>query len=131
MKLFSNGFLIVLTASLIISCNPDEPLSLVGSWKATELKEEGQPLEVELDKIKFTFQENQTYTYNSTLKYREAGRYQLRSKYLYTTDTLNQALVEKVVEIVRLTNDTLVIKMEDNEKERLLTLAKEKAVPPE
>ncbi len=130
MKFFFNILLIALTTSMLFGCSEDYSLSLVGRWQAAELKEEGKPIEVELDKIRFTFFDDQTYTYNSTLNYREAGRYELKSKYLYTTDTLNRVSIEKVVEVVHLTTDTMVIRMEDDNKERLLTLAKEKEQSP-
>jgi len=111
-------WLLLLFSFLLVSaCTESDPASVVGDWEAAELKEEGKVLDVALEEIRFT------YEYNSTLNYREAGRYEIKSKYLYTTDTLNQASTEKVVEIVRLTPDTMVIRMEQDMKERLLTLA--------
>lgn len=107
------------------TCSDNEPLSISGEWRAAALEEEGNPLDVQLDKIQFTFYPDARYNYSSTLNYREAGKYQLKSKYLYTTDTINEASVEKVVEITRLVEDTMVIKMVQNGKERFLTLTRE------
>ncbi len=118
-RLFIPGLMI------ITACSNQEPLSLAGAWNATKLQEEGKTLDVQLDKIRFSFDQNNIYHYESTLNYREAGHYILKSKYLYTTDTLNQASTEKVVELVKISDDTLVIKMNQAGKERLLTLAKE------
>ena len=100
-------------------------MAISGSWKATSLEEEGEGLDVQLEKIGFTFYPDTKYDYKSTLNYREAGKYYLKAKYLYTTDTLNEASIEKVVEIIKLEADTMVIKMVQNGKERLLTLARE------
>lgn len=117
--------LLTMNVLLFAGCSNNEPLAITGQWKATALEEEGEALDVELDKIQFTFYPNAKYDYKSTLNYREAGHYQMRSKYLYTTDTLNQASVEKVVEVIRFIPDTMVIKMNQDGKERLLTLAKQ------
>lgn len=116
--------LLLFSFLLVTACTESDPASVVGDWEAAELKEEGKVLDVALEEIRFSFKPDNTYEYNSTLNYREAGRYEIKSKYLYTTDTLNQASTEKVVEIVRLTPDTMVIRMEQDMKERLLTLAK-------
>jgi hypothetical protein len=118
-------YLLILSLFFSVACAENEPRAITGKWKATALEEEGEALEVQLDKIQFTFYPDAKYDYKSTLNYREAGNYQLKSKYLYTTDTLNMTSVEKVVEITRLLPDTMVIRMEQNGKERMLTLARE------
>jgi hypothetical protein len=118
-------YLLILSLLFSVACAENEPRAITGKWKATALEEEGEALEVQLDKIQFTFYPDAKYDYKSTLNYREAGNYQLKSKYLYTTDTLNMTSVEKVVEITRLLPDTMVIRMEQNGKERMLTLARE------
>jgi hypothetical protein len=45
--------------------------------------------------------------------------------YLFTRDTLNQASTEKAVEILKLANDTLQLKMMDGDKERQLTMVRQ------
>ncbi len=117
--------LLILSVFMCADCSENEPMAITGKWEATALEEEGEPIDVQLDKIRFTFYPDANYDYHSTLNYREAGRYHLKSKYLYTIDTLNDASVEKVVEITQMLQDTMVIKMEQNGKERLLTLARE------
>jgi hypothetical protein len=117
-------YLLVLSLLLSAACTENEPMAITGQWKATALEEEGEALNVQLDKIQFSFYPDARYDYKSTLNYREAGHYQLKSKYLYTTDTLNEASVEKVVEVTRLLADTMVIRMEQNGKERVLTLTR-------
>ncbi|MFN7118973.1 MAG: lipocalin family protein [Saprospiraceae bacterium] len=97
---------------------------LVGNWQGTELLENGRPLEADIQVVRFYFAENNQYQYHGTLNYQEAGTYHLNANYLYTTDTLNQATTEKAVEIVHLTPDSLVIKMNDSGKERIMKLAK-------
>lgn len=108
---------------LAASCSPLEKGNIHGEWKGIEATEEGVPIGVDPGLIRMSFGDK-GYTYQSTLNYREAGAYYIDSKYLYTTDTLNQASTEKAVEIVQLGPDTLILKMMEGERERLLTLKK-------
>jgi len=100
------------------ACNEEEPSKIIGSWEAVKL---------DLEEISFHFTDDQSYEFTSTLNYREAGSYYLKSDMLYTTDTLNQASTEKIVEIIRLEEDTLLIRMDQNGKERQLKLARQAA----
>lgn len=96
---------------------------LYGSWTGTAVEEEGTPLPVEPSELQFTFDED-GYTYQGTLNYQEAGTFQVKAPYLYTTDTLNQATTEKTVEIVSLSSDSLHLRMMENGQERLLKLVR-------
>lgn len=98
---------------------------LSGRWQALEVMEEGRPLEVDPAEIRFAFYTDGTYDFQSTLNYREAGRYALQSEYLLTTDTLTtDSGTEKAVEITLLNADTLRLRMMEDEKERFLLLTK-------
>lgn len=108
---------------MFLSCATIKDQLLLGEWQATELLEEGKPLEIDVQEINLNFEGN-TYTFSSTLNYKEAGSYFVDDSYLFTTDTVNLASTEKAVEIVTLTNDTLILKMNDLGKERLLKLQK-------
>ncbi|MEL7124087.1 MAG: hypothetical protein AAFO07_31920 [Bacteroidota bacterium] len=108
----------------IISCSKEDNSYLYGKWQAIELQEDGQVIDVPLDEISFSFDEKGIYTFTSTLNYREAGNFVIETPYLYTIDTLNNASTEKTVELIKKSVDTIVIKMEQVGKERLLRLAK-------
>lgn len=118
--------LLIFCFANLLSCNNERPNLLSGKWKATRLTENDKVLNVNLDEITFSFTDDNLYVYTSTLNYREAGSYYLKSNYLYTTDTLNQASTEKVVELIQITADSMQIRMEETGQERLLTLIKEK-----
>lgn len=118
--------IVILGIVFLSSCSSVEEDLLVGDWQATEIIEEGQTLPVNLEEIKLSFGSNDFYLFNSTLNYEEAGSYFLDSKYLFTTDTVNHASSEKAVEVIKLTSDSLVLKMNDSGKERLLRLSKMK-----
>lgn len=96
---------------------------LYGTWIGVAAQEEGTPLEIDPAELQFRFDEN-GYAYQGTLNYREAGTFQVKAPYLYTTDTINQATTEKTVEIVKLTTDSLHLRMMENGKERLLKLTR-------
>lgn len=107
-----------------LSCSQFEDSLLIGQWKAVELLEENQKLEVPLEEVSLEFGVVNAYFYNSTLNYKEAGTYYFEEPYLFTVDTIHQASSEKAVQVVKLTNDSLHLKMQENGKDRLLKLLK-------
>jgi hypothetical protein len=109
---------------LLLACAPSNEKMLCGQWQGIIVLENGDSLEIDPSIIRISFNEQNGYTYASTLNYREAGTFYADAKYLYTTDTLNQATTEKVVEIVKLTEDSLFLKMSEAGRERLLKLVK-------
>jgi hypothetical protein len=124
MKLYIR--ILLCTAScFFFSCSSLKSDLLVGHWQAFEVLEEGEPLMINPEEITITFTEDESYTYNSTLNYLESGNYYLDAKYLYTLDTINQASTEKAVEIIKLTTDSLVLRMNEGTKERILKLVKQ------
>lgn len=108
---------------LLTACSPVDKSLIKGEWRGIAVTEEGAPVNVDPGLIRMSF-EDKGYAYHSTLNYREAGSYHIDSQYLYTTDTLNQASTEKAVEIVKLTADSLVLKMNESGRERILMLEK-------
>lgn len=109
-----------------ISCNQNtaKEKNLLGNWQAFEVLEEGETLSVNPEEIKFTFKENHSYSFSSTLNYKEAGSFHLDFPYLYTTDTVNQATTEKAVEIIQLVTDSLTLKMKEKGRKRIIKLVK-------
>lgn len=108
-----------------ISCTTPKEKFLIGNWQAVELLENGTPIEdIDIEVVRFYFDEKKQYQFHGTLNYKEAGTYYIDSRHLFTTDTINQATTEKAVEIVQLTEDSLAIKMNDGGKERIMKLVK-------
>ena len=119
-------WIIGLLPFLLTACDSGyQEEQLHGSWTAVAITEEGTPLAVDPSVIQLSFFDNQQYTYQSTLNYREAGTYSVASDYLYTRDTLNQASTEKAVELLMLSQDSLKIKMMEAGKERRMVLVKD------
>ena len=106
------------------ACRTADTGILVGSWQAFEVLEEGEVLPVNTEEISFSFGEDASYQYSSTLNYREAGSYFVDTRYLFTTDTINNASSEKAVEIIKLNPDTLFLRMQEGNKERIMKLKK-------
>ncbi|MBK7873263.1 MAG: hypothetical protein IPJ74_22625 [Saprospiraceae bacterium] len=116
--------MVVIGLSVLASCVQSYKSQLPGKWQAVEVLEDEMPMDVNTEVIQFQFGKNNDYKYFGNLKYKEAGTYYIESKYLYTLDTVNQASTEKAVEIVKLTGDSLFLKMNDNGRERLMKLIK-------
>ncbi len=109
----------------VFSCQKQPNIDLTGTWKAIELTQEGDSLEIDLGEVSFKFMENGRYQFNSTLKYKEAGTYHIDGPFLFSTDTTQNILHEKAVEIIQLSGDTLILRMEELDKERVMVLKKE------
>ncbi len=118
------NFLLTLFGFVVLAsaCQKLEDNLLAGEWKAAQVLEEGKPMDVDLDKIHLSLDGDNNYNFSGTLNYREAGTYYMQSNLLYTLDTINQASTEKAVEVVKLTPDSLYLKMREEGKERLLKL---------
>ncbi len=117
------NYILCLICCLLIGCKGVKKEELKGKWRAVQLTEEGDSLKVNLDEITLNFHEK-GYDFTSTLNYKEAGIYTLKDNLLTTLDSLNEGTQEKVVEITRLQNDSLYIRMNEEGKERLLVLTR-------
>lgn len=111
----------------LFSCDSQQrKMNLIdGKWQGTLLLEQGDSVPINPAELSFTFDQfARTYTYNSTLNYQEAGNFYLQTKYLFTSDTLKANPTEKGVEIVRLSQDSLHLRMEEKGRERIMKLVK-------
>ncbi len=97
---------------LFMACGEElDKTMLYGSWKADQFIRGDKAAEMNISNMGFTFNAENIYTYQSNLKYKEAGSYRLERSYLYSTDTLNNERVEKVVKITLLSPDSLHLSM--------------------
>ncbi len=104
--------LIAIGIIFCIGCGDDPAKAmLVGSWKAAAIYENDRPKAVDLSLIRFDFEDNKRYTYQSNADYQEAGRYYVERKLIYTTDTTSAEPVKKSVKIAMLTADSLHLEM--------------------
>lgn len=117
------NYILCLICCLALGCEGVKKEALKGKWTAVQLTEEGDSLKVNLDEITLDFHEK-GYGFTSTLNYKEAGIYTLKDNLLTTLDSLNEGTIEKVVEITRLQNDSLYIRMNEEGKERLLVMTR-------
>lgn len=120
---FRNTILFVFLLSLLACTDPSGEL-LNGRWVAVNILERGDSLEIDPSLVTFSFdQEQGKYHFSSTLNYKEAGSYYLEKGYLYTTDTLNRASRKKVVQVLTLSEDSLILRMREiDDQERILKL---------
>lgn len=104
----------------LLSCSQNPNALISGDWRVVSITSDAPLPEYQLEDFQFSFTEDGQYSYAGNLYYREAGNYYIQSSYLYTTDTLNEASAEKVVQIIKLTKDSLFLRMAD---ETLMKLA--------
>ena len=118
-----NLYPILFIGLFMASCGGITKEQLKGKWTAVQLTEEGDSLSVNLDEITLNFRDK-SYDFTSTLNYKESGAYSLNKNLLSTTDSLNQGTQAKVVEITKLANDSLFIRMNEGGKERILVMTR-------
>ena len=126
MNRFTLRLLIIAGTLFVSACGEDNEKLLYGQWNASQITEEGQTLNVDLSEIQFNFRPDGSYEFQSTLNYREAGSFNLDNNVLYTLDTVNLESVEKTVQLVYLSEDTLRLIMNSSGKTRMLELFKPK-----
>lgn len=107
---------VAIAGSLVVlaSCGADTRQRLAGSWQAVSITSDTPlPQDLRVEDFRLAFSADGRYTYSGNLYYREAGHYRLDDSYLYTTDTLRQNAPEKAVQILRLNEDSLIVRMAD------------------
>lgn len=109
----------------LASCiqNPEE--AIIGAWNVSAITSENPLPNYNLTDFHFDFLPDGSYQYSGNLYYRESGRFSVKSGYLYTTDTLNQASTEKAVQIIKLSRDSLVLRMANETIMRMVRQKKE------
>ncbi len=117
-----NPGILMVVCILLAGCSGYAAGSLSGKWQCAKLEENGQELPLDASEISFRFDKDGLYEFNSTLNYREAGTFSLQGELLFTLDTINKASTEKAVRVLSLDRDTLVLQMNAEGNERVLTL---------
>ncbi len=121
---FKNLFLLLISGLIITSCSEMSSSDLIGQWEATSVTEDRLPLEVDYPVIQLEILKNGTYKYQGTLNYKEAGKWRIQSKYLFTIDTLKPEGIEKAVAISKLTMNSFEMKMKEGKKQRVMKMVK-------
>ena len=104
------------------SCNFIANYQIVGVWKATEIFENDKILKDKtLENIILQFNDEGNYSYEGTLNYKEAGKFNVSSNSLFLTTQLKE---EKELHIESLNSKKLVLLMEDSGKTRKMVFSK-------
>ncbi len=117
--------MIILSSLLFLfACKNVEKQKLVGKWQATSILEDGMPMPIPVNVVGFEFFPNGYYNFRSTLEYKEAGTFDVSGSFLHTLDTINEASTQKAVQIMQVSEDSLLLKMNADGKEQLIKLFK-------
>jgi hypothetical protein len=115
----------IFTIVFLSSCEEEFDKSLLyGSWQADQFLESDKVKEIDISNMGFTFNDKNVYTYQSNLKYKEAGNYRIERAILYSTDTLSNQRIEKAVKIIHITSDSLQLLMNNGGIEQKVFLHK-------
>ncbi|MFT5165562.1 MAG: hypothetical protein ACI8P3_000789 [Saprospiraceae bacterium] len=115
----------MLLVTLLSSCTEEfDQTLLYGDWQADLFLESEQEKEMDISNMGFTFNAHGVFTYQSNLKYKEAGNYRIERSVLYSTDTLSSQKIEKAVRITYITADSLHLLMNNGGIEQKIILHK-------
>ena len=118
-KIISSCFILFLFS--LCSCGHDTEKQLTGEWKAHLLTERLDTLDLPPNDVRLTFSPPHMYTFEGTLRYREAGTFRVKGRVIFVKDTLNQK-AEKAIHIESLKGDTLILNMMENKIPRRLEM---------
>lgn len=116
---------IVCAVGLLLACGERADRVLVGQWQAVQVLEEGDSLKLDPKEVSFEFRPNNRYSFSSTLRYSEAGKWRYENGHLFATDTTSTAEQERVVAVETVNADSLVLRMMAQGKEQRLTLLRQ------
>ena len=111
---------------LFFACGAREDQLLLGEWQAVQVLEAGDSLKLDPAQVGFLFRPDNRYTFRSTLRYEEAGTWRYTDGFLMARDTTRENSPERVVAVEKLTPDSLQIRMLSDDKERWVTLLRQK-----
>lgn len=116
--------LFVLIFTLFIACNSNNKELMIGDWNAVSFIQEDSTYQIDLSRVQLSFDELGNYCYSSNLKHEECGHYKLQKNFLVLTDTLNQGQDAKNLFFEFITEDSLLIKMKQNELDQTLMFSR-------
>lgn len=119
-RLTKLAFLFLLL-TMSTACSTVDGSLLEGHWRADQVIEEGNVLDLDLSELSFTFQGNY-YSYFNTAFLEENGTYKISGNRLITIDTSKNADMKKMVQILVLTRDSLHLRMNAGGREQILKL---------
>lgn len=123
MKHLYHFFIGVLLLCSIISCRQDQP-QLLGKWKVTDIKDEGQLQEFDMDSISFEFLKGDSFRMTDTYGGKILGSFKMDPPYLYISTFEKDGTKKKPIEMVKFTDDSLQLLMNANGVRRTIFLVK-------
>ena len=97
---------------------------MIGDWNAVSFIQEDSTYQIDLSRVQLSFDELGNYCYFSNLKHEECGHYKLQKNFLILTDTLNQGQDEKNLFFEFIAEDSLLIKMKQNDLDQTLIFSR-------
>ena len=116
--------LLVLISAFFIACNSNNKELMIGNWNAVSFIQEDSTYQIDLSRVQLSFDELGNYCYSSNLKHDECGHYKLQKNFLLLSDTLNQGQTEKNLFFEFISEDSLLIKMKQNELDQTLIFSR-------
>jgi len=115
----------LLISTLFIACNSNNKEQMIGNWNAVSFIHEDSTFQIDLSSVQLSFDELDNYCYSSNLKHEECGHYKLQKNFLLLSDTINQGQTEKNLFFEFISEDSLLIKMKQNELDQTLIFSRE------
>jgi hypothetical protein len=106
-----------------LACEHHSPEALTGDWRADVVVEEGDTIEMDLASVSLSFTQDQHFKYKHTQRDSLAGSYNLSKGLikLFVTDPATDTII---IQLANLNENSMILRMNHEGKERLVTLIK-------
>lgn len=107
----------------LVSCGQKKQ-QLLGKWKVIDVQDAGQPQEFDMDSIYFEFKEKDTFRMTDTYGGKILGAFRMEPPYLYISTFEQDGKKDQPIEMLKFTEDSLLLLMNNNGVKRTITLVK-------
>lgn len=99
-------------------------MKLEGNWQINKMLVHDTALKIDYQIMKLQFMPLHRYSFTNNLNQTEAGIFEIKDSLLLLSDTTKTKIVERAIQIMRLSNDTLLLRQNFQGNEARLILTK-------
>ena len=110
----------ILSIILLYACNSDNKELMVGSWDAVSFIQEDSTYQIDLSKVKLSFDAQGNYCYQSNLLHEECGHFKVQKEYLSLKDTTREETSSKNLAFEFIDEDSLKLNMMNENLSQIL-----------
>ncbi len=116
-------FTVLLGISLLLACRDHSSEALTGSWRANSVVEEGDTLDLDLANVFLDFTKDRHFHYKHTQLDSLSGTFKLADG-LINLHVLSPSADTIIIQLMDLTDESMILRMNHDGRERLVTMVR-------